>query len=146
MSFTLKERDSISVPIRMDNKTVLSYLMKMECTKNQELIAISKKIWQYLLKWKTTITAKYLPVSTNVEEDRESRQTRDSSEWKLNSTIFMKLCQIRGTPEMDLLVLRVSHQFPSTCPGKSTLSVRAGMLFRYSGLTSLRMFILLFHS
>ena len=45
----------------------------------------------------------------NVEADRESRQSRDSSEWKLNPTIFMNLCQIRGTPEVDLFASRVSH-------------------------------------
>ena len=56
MSFTLKERDAISVHIRMDNMTALSYLMKMGGTKNQELTAISKEIWQYLLKQKMTIT------------------------------------------------------------------------------------------
>ena len=81
MSFTLNERDAISVHIRMDNMTALSYLMKMggRCTKNQKLTAISKKIWQYLLKRKITIT-EYLPGSMNVQADRESRQTRDSSE------------------------------------------------------------------
>ena len=51
--------------------------MKMEGSKNQELTAISKEIWQYLLKQKITITAEYLPGSINVEADRESRQTRD---------------------------------------------------------------------
>ena len=93
MSFTLKERDAISVHGQhdMDNMTALSYLMKMGGTKSQELTAISKEIWQYLLKRKITITAEYLPGSMNVEADRESRQTRDSSEWKLNPTIFMKL-------------------------------------------------------
>ena len=59
MSFTLKERDAISVHIRMGNITALSYLIKMEGTKNQELTAISK----YLLKRKITITAEYLPGS-----------------------------------------------------------------------------------
>ena len=112
MSFALKERDAISVHIRMDNMTALSYLMKMGGTKNQELTAISKEIWQYLLKRKITITPEYLPGSMNVEADRESRQTRDCSEWKLNSTIFMKLCQIRGTPEMDLFASSVSHELP----------------------------------
>ena len=73
MSFTLKERDAISVYIRMGNITALSYLMKMEGSKNQELTAISKEIWQYLLKRKITITAEYLPGSINVEADRESR-------------------------------------------------------------------------
>ena len=49
MSFTLREKNSILVQIRMDEMTVLSYLMKMQSTKNEELTAISKEIWQYLL-------------------------------------------------------------------------------------------------
>ena len=52
-AFTLKERDAISVHIRMDNMTALLYLMKMGRwgwgwvggTENQELTAISKEIW-----------------------------------------------------------------------------------------------------
>ena len=72
MPFTLKERETLPVHIGMDNMTALSYLMKMEGgTKNQELTAISKEIWQYLLKQKVTITAEYLPGSMNVEGDRE---------------------------------------------------------------------------
>ena len=97
MSFTLKEKNAISVHI---------------CTK-QELTAISKEVWQYLLKRKITITAEYLPGSMKVEEDRESTTTRDSREWKkVNSTIFRKLYQIRETQEMDLFASRVSHQLP----------------------------------
>ena len=56
MSFTLKERDAISIHISMDNMTALSYLIKMGGIKNQELNAISKEIWQYLLKQNNTIT------------------------------------------------------------------------------------------
>ena len=74
------------------------------------MTALSKEIWQYLLTRKITITAKYLPGSMNEEADKESRQIRDSSEWKLNSNIFMKLCQVRRTLEMDLFASRVSHQ------------------------------------
>ena len=68
MSFTLKERDAISVHGQhdMDNMTALSYLMKMGGTKSQELTAISKEIWQYLLKRKIRITAEYLSWSVNV--------------------------------------------------------------------------------
>ena len=50
MSFTLKERDAISIDTCMDNITAPSYLMKIGGTKSQELTAISKEIWQYLLK------------------------------------------------------------------------------------------------
>ena len=49
----IKERDAISVHIRMDNMTALLYLMKMGRwgwgwvggTENQELTATSKEIW-----------------------------------------------------------------------------------------------------
>ena len=80
MPFTLKERDAISVHIRMDIMRAMSYVMKMGGTKNQEFTAISKEIWQYLLKRKITITAEYLRGLMNVKADRESRQTRGSSE------------------------------------------------------------------
>ena len=93
----IKERDAISVHVRMDNMTALSYLIKMGDTKNQEFTVIRKEIWQYLLKRKITVTAEYLPGSMNVKADRESRKTRDSSQWKLNPTIYMKLYQIRET-------------------------------------------------
>ena len=66
--------------------------------------------WQYLLKRMITITAKYLLGSMNVEADKKSRQTRHSSKWKLKSTIFLKLCQISGTTEMDLFASRILHQ------------------------------------
>ena len=59
----------------MTNMIVLSYLMKMESTKIQKLAVISKEIWQYLLKRKIKITAKFLPELMNVNADRESRQT-----------------------------------------------------------------------
>ena len=120
--FTLKERYATSAHIHMDNMIALSYVMKMGVTKKQELTEISKEIWLYLLKQKIMITAEYLPVSMDVEADRESRQTRDSSEWKLNSTIFMILCQIRGTLEMDLFASRVSHQLPKYMYWKSPFS------------------------
>lgn len=43
----------------------------------------------------------------NVETDSESRYP---SEWKIQSTIIRKLCQIRETIEIDLFASRVSHQ------------------------------------
>ena len=144
MSFTLKERDAISIDTCMDNITAPSYLMKIGGTKSQELTAISKEIWQYLLKWKIKIAAEYLPGSMNEKADRESRQSRDSSKWKLNPTIFMKLCQIRGTPQVDLE--GITPITPTTYPGKAILSVKAGMLFRYPGLTSLCTLFPLLHS
>ena len=43
MSFTLKERDAVSVHIRMDNMTVLSYLTKMGLPKTRTWLRSAKK-------------------------------------------------------------------------------------------------------
>jgi len=76
------------------------------------MVDISKEIWEYLLSRKIMLTVEYLPGVENVVADRESRQIQDSSEWKLNTQVFKKLCQLRGTPEIDLFASRVSHQLP----------------------------------
>ena len=120
--------------------TVLSYLIKMWGTKNQYLVAISRKVWKYLLTRKIAITTEYLQEPMNVEADRKSRKIRDSSKCKLNQEVLRILCQRRRTPEIDQLASRCHTNYHSTCLGIATLSARAGMLFRYPGLTSLLCF------
>ena len=95
MTFAIEDKEVILVHICMDSMTVLSYVIKMCGTKNQELVAISKDFWQYLLTRKIAITTDNLQGSMNVEADRKSRQIRDSSECGLNSDIFRILYQIR---------------------------------------------------
>ena len=80
----------------VDNKTALSYLLKMRGAKNLELIQISKEVWEFLLVQGITITAEHLPGNLNSKADWESRHQKDSSEWKLCLLIFRKICQILG--------------------------------------------------
>ena len=47
-----------------------------------------------------------------MEADCQSRNPKDSSDWKLLSQIFHQICQIKGTPEIDLFESRLSHQLP----------------------------------
>ena len=49
-------------------------------TRNQELVIISKEIWDYFLLHKITINAEYLPGVLNLKADRESRGLKDSGE------------------------------------------------------------------
>ena len=81
-------------------------------TKNQALIQIAKRIWEYLLLKQITLTVEYIPTKLNKEADYQSRNTWDSSEWKLNPTVFNKICQILGKPQIDLFSSRLSHQLP----------------------------------
>ena len=74
------------------------------------MIHITKRIWSYLLHNKIDLNVEYIPSKLNVEADWESRNWKDSSEWKLNPQIFHKICSFWGRPDMDLFASRVSHQ------------------------------------
>ena len=69
-----------SVHIQVDNQIALSYLLKMGGTKSQELLSVSKEIWDYLFKYQIMITAEYLPGCLNHQADWESRNQKDSTE------------------------------------------------------------------
>ena len=106
-------REVTSIYLQMDNMTALSYIAKMGGTKNSQLIAISQEIWNYLIKKNITISLEHLPGLLNVIADRESRNVADSSEWKLNRKVFLKITFIPGKPMIDLFASRVSHQLPA---------------------------------
>lgn len=60
---------------------------------------------------KITITAEHLPpVVLNIDADRESRDLKDSSEWKLDPQVSNKVCLAQGTPDIDLYASSVSYQ------------------------------------
>ena len=101
-----------SIYIQMDSIVVLSYLVKMGGTRKKSLTILSKEICNYLLSKEITITAEYLPGLLNVEPDT-SRTVRHASETKLNPMIFQKMYKYRGTPEINLLASRISHQLPT---------------------------------
>jgi len=57
---------------------------------------ISKEIWDNLMSRGIT---EYLPGKLNIEADRESRQMKDSSEWKLCLMVFQKIVAMWGSPK-----------------------------------------------
>ena len=77
-----------SVHIQADNQTALIYFLKMRGTKDQELLRVSKEIWDYLFKHQIMITVGYLPGCLNCQADCESRNQKDSTEWKLCTPVF----------------------------------------------------------
>ena len=105
-----KEVKPRSIHIRIDNTTALSYLIKMGGTKCPPMVIITKRIWEYLLRHEITITAQWIPSHLNTIADWESRNVRDSAEWKLCPRVFQSICQKWGHPEIDLFASRVLHQ------------------------------------
>ena len=111
---TLTKRKQVNtIHLQIDNMTALSYLLKMGGTHSQKLLILTKEIWNFLIDRQIMITAEYLPSALNIRADWESRNVQDSSEWKLNQSVFKRITQKMGTPDMDLFASRLSHQIPA---------------------------------
>ena len=86
---TFTRRKSVTtIHLQIDNMTALFYLVKMGGTRSQELLQVAKEIWDCLLASRIAVTAEYLPSSLNIQTDWQSRDQKDSSDWKLNPNIF----------------------------------------------------------
>ena len=48
----------------------------------------------------------------NVKADWESRNHKDSSNWKLNLIYSLIIVNIKGVPQIDLCALRLNNQLP----------------------------------
>ena len=84
----IKGQSNIAIHLQIDNKTALTYRLKMGGTHNRELLHISKSIWSYLLSKQIAMPAEYLPSALTVHADWESQNAKDNSEWKLDVSIF----------------------------------------------------------
>ena len=108
----IKGKSVTAIHLQIDNMTALSYLVKMGGTRSPELLQVAKEIWDYLLANGIAVTAEYLPSSLNIQADWQSRNHRDSSDWKLNPKIFPQIVKIRGIPQIDLFASRLNHRLP----------------------------------
>ena len=97
-----------AIHLQVGNIVALTNLMKMRIFQNLKVIELAKEIGEYFLKWGITITGEYLPNELNVAAD-----SLDSSEWMLSRQISQNVCQIRGSPNIDLFASRLSHPIPT---------------------------------
>ena len=75
---------------------------------NQDLVDLSKQIWNYLIAKQIIITAEHLTGTLNEEADFESGNVKDKGlkRMMLNREIFQKLCFNLGKADIDLLHLQ----------------------------------------
>ena len=52
--------------LQIDNMAALPYLVKMGGTRNQELLKVTREIYDYLLANRIAVTVEYLPSSLNI--------------------------------------------------------------------------------
>ena len=93
---------NISILMRIDNTTAISYVNRMGGIKYQRLNAITREIWQWCELRNILIFASYISSKNNVEADFESRKLEPETEYALSDVAFSKIIEFFGMPEVDL--------------------------------------------
>ena len=125
-----------AIHFQIDNTTILSYVVKMGRTKNKYLMELSKEIWKYLLHHGITITAEYLPSSTDMEADWQSINSKDHSEWKFFHKYFREFVRSKENQRWIFLLLDCQHNFHGTMHRNQIHTVRERVQCSKSGLIS----------
>ncbi|XP_028394441.1 uncharacterized protein LOC114518633 [Dendronephthya gigantea] len=115
-SFAIKTftKDKVCAHVRlmMDNAAAVAYVNKMGGTHSQTLANLAIALWEWCLENQLTVSAQHLPGILNTRADRESRIITDSSDWKLNPSLFQAVLRIWGPLEIDLFASRLTYQLP----------------------------------
>ena len=98
------------IRISSDNTTAVAYINNMGGSKSKECNRMAKDIWLWCKERNIWLSVVFLPGIFNVDADRESRQFNDDMEWKLDSHIFERICQIFGRPDIDMFATRLNYQ------------------------------------
>lgn len=101
------------VHLRVDNSATVAQINKMGGTRSPKLMTITRDLWNYCLSRQITATASHLPGSLNWEADQASRVYTDSSNWKLERSVFQRINQTWGPVIMDLFADRTNAQIPT---------------------------------
>ena len=80
---------------------------------------IISQMWGWCMERKIYISAEHLLGKLNTVADQESRVRPDSSEWKLNPSVFQQLMSRLGPCKIDLFVSRLTTQLPEYFSWKS---------------------------
>lgn len=80
------------VKILSDNTTAVSYINNMGGIVSQPCNKIAVDIWNWCITYDIWLTAAHIAGKLNTEADEASRKFKDNLEWKLNESIFRKVC------------------------------------------------------
>ena len=106
-----KDKENITVLLKMDNKSAVAYVNKLGGTRSRKLNNVALEIWQWSLDRKIWIKSEYLPGIQNLWADWESRHAHDPSDWMLRKDLVKLLFQHHPC-NVDLFASRTNHQLP----------------------------------
>ena len=112
-----------------DNSTVVAHVNKQGGTRSRELSLEAECLIRFALKRGLFIRARHLPGRRNVLADALSRPDKVvGTEWSLHPDVFRQICQVWGTPNIDLFATSRNHKLPvffSPLPESEALAVDA---------------------
>ena len=107
-----KHRTDLTVLLRIDNTTAVSYINRLGGPVSPTATEITKELWLWCLQRNIALKAQYLPGVDNTQADMESRVMRDRSDWMLNPEIFNRIQDVLGPLDIDLFASRLTAQLP----------------------------------
>ncbi|XP_065895876.1 uncharacterized protein [Dysidea avara] len=107
-----KEKSNLTIQLKLDNITAVSYINRMDGTHSQPLCNLSIAIWDRSLQQGIYLIVEHLPGKQNVVADEESRTVRDRCDWMLNPNIFNRIQSQMGPCKIDLFASRLTQQLP----------------------------------
>lgn len=94
--------------LRIDNTTAIAYINKYGGIQYTHLNDVAREIWQWCEQRKLFVFASYIKSKDNTEADQESRRFNIDIEWELASTVFDKITNTFGRPQIDLFATRLN--------------------------------------
>ena len=110
MKCFVRDKKSITVLLRMDNTTAVTYVNKLGGTVSPKLNTIVRELRLWCMNRDVTLIAEHLLGVLNTIADQESLVMRDRSDWMLNPRIFNKIQQKWGPLEVDMFASRLTTQ------------------------------------
>ena len=108
-----KGTNGITVQMKLDNVTAVTYINKLGGTHSKPLCQLALTVWEWCLQRNVFLVAEHLPGKDNIVADRESRLTRDRCDWMLNPLVFQRIQQQMGPLQTDLFTSRLTKQLLS---------------------------------
>ena len=106
------------VKILSDNTTAISYINNMGGIKSEKCNGLAIVIWEWCLQRNIWLICSHIPGKNNDQADRLSREFNDQIEWQLDKSIFLRICEKVGRPDIDLFASRLNTQLKVFCSWK----------------------------
>ena len=84
----LKKQRQIRVSLNMYNSTAVSYINHKEGTHSMELVLLTLKLLHWCMLRDIYLIAQHVPGKTNSQADRELREFRNETDWKLDAQVI----------------------------------------------------------